>query len=72
MVNSTALYNVYKTMTKDPISYQEFYTMLRGKFYYDRYVCTHGTEFMYYVKFKDVDVSSKEPTDTVEIVRAIQ
>ena len=72
MINSTSLYNVYRSMTTDPLSYQEFYANLRNRFYYDRYVCAHGTEFMYYVKFKDVDVSSKEPTDVVEIVRAIQ
>lgn len=72
MVNSTALYNVYKTMTADPVPYREFYTLLRSSFYYDRYVCSHGTEFMYYVKLKDLDISTKEPTDVIEVVRAVQ
>ena len=46
-VNSTDLYDMYG----GDMSYQEFYTMLKNHFYYDKYVCEHGIEFYYYIKF---------------------
>ena len=48
-VNSTDLYKEFGT----GMSYQEFYSMLKHHFYYDKYVCGHGIEFYYYIKFKD-------------------
>ena len=27
--------------------------LLKDKFYYDKFVCEHGVEFVYYIKFKD-------------------
>lgn len=48
-VNATDLYRTYgRGMT-----YPEFRMMLKGKFYYDKFVCEHGVEFVYYIKFKD-------------------
>ena len=53
MINFTTLYMFYTTTTSTPISYQEFYNHLKNYFYYDKYICKHGTEFIYYVKAKD-------------------
>lgn len=48
-VNSTDLYAEFG----HGMSYKEFYVMLKEHMYYDKYVCRHGTEFYYYVKFKE-------------------
>lgn len=71
MVNSTTLYNLYKGVDTDPMSYKEFYAKLKEHMYYDKYVCAHGTEFLYYVKFKEIKVTTYIPTDVVYIVPAI-
>ena len=48
-VNATELYHKYGK----GLSYPEFRMMLKEKFYYDKFVCEHGVEFVYYIKFKD-------------------
>lgn len=52
-VNSTVLYAYYSAITKDPMVYRDFYKWLKSNLYYDKYVCRHGTEFVYYVKARD-------------------
>lgn len=75
-VNATSLYSLYKRCTTDtPVSYQEFYALLKQCLYYDKYICTHGTEFMYLVKFNDIRIYSaidRYPIrDLIYVVRAI-
>lgn len=69
-INATTLYNYYKTLTNEPIDYKEFYILLRKYFYFDKYECLHGTEFMYYVKLKNIDIASDIPKDIVSISQA--
>jgi len=52
-INSTVLYAYYQTIDPEPMSYSDFYKWLKANFYYDKYVCKHGTEFVYYVKGRD-------------------
>ena len=70
-VNATQLYVYYKTLTDSPMSYKSFYTLLRKNFYFDKYECTHGTEFMYYVKLKNIDIPSSIPKDVIRVYRAV-
>jgi len=66
-VNSTTLYAYYKLIADRPMSYTDFYKELKKNFYYDKYVCAHGTEFIYYIKGQDEQFSkfieSKRFTD---------
>lgn len=54
-VKATTLYQIYKhnVFGQDGarLSMQEFYRVCGQYFYYDKYVCTHGTEFYYYIVF---------------------
>lgn len=66
-VNSTDLYKEYG----HGITYQEFYTMLKQHLYYDKWVCEHGTEFYYYVKFKKPRREHIMDTDVLYTINAI-
>lgn len=70
LVNSTTLYRWYKQLG-GTVSYKEFYPKLKELFYYDKYVCTHGTEYMYYIMFRNGGYRERIPKDVIEIIRAI-
>lgn len=73
LINSTDLYKIYVMLDPVPVSYKVFYSELKKYLYYDTYYCVHGTEFLYYIKFKDNDLNklqSKIPTDIINIVKA--
>ena len=57
--NATTLYKLYKDMADCPVDYPEFYKMLKEKLYYDKFICVHGTEFVYYVKMLDAKLYAK-------------
>ena len=66
-VNSTDLYKQYgRGMT-----YPQFYAKLKRYFYYDKWVCKHGTEFYYYVKFKKPRREYIMDTDVLYKINAI-
>lgn len=45
-------HNVYPTSGKR-LGMKEFFHVCGQYFYYDKYVCDHGTEFYYYVAFNE-------------------
>jgi len=55
MIKATTFYQIYKhnvyPTSGDRLTMKEFYNACGQYFYYDKYVCTHGTEFYYYVAF---------------------
>lgn len=55
LVKATTLYQIYKNNVSDAdgsrLTMQEFFRVCGQYLYYDKYVCTHGTEFYYYVVF---------------------
>lgn len=56
MVKATTMYQIYKGQVFEAdgrLSMREFYKACANYFYYDKYVCTHGIEFYYYVKFNE-------------------
>lgn len=73
-VNATTLYKLYKEFTQEAVPYTVFYGMLKKHLYYDKYICYHGTEFIYYVRFKpdsNIYVNSETPRDVLNIVPAV-
>ena len=52
-------------------TYQEFYAEMKQYFYYDKYICDHGTEFVYYIKFKDAREDTVNFPDLRCIINAI-
>jgi hypothetical protein len=59
LVKATTLYQIYKHNVfgdvDDRLSMKDFFRVASQYFYYDKYVCTHGTEFYYYVIFNEED-----------------
>jgi len=59
MIKATALYNIYKhnvfTNVDRRLTMKQFFHICGQYLYYDKYVCRHGTEFYYYVKFNDAN-----------------
>ncbi len=57
MVKATTFYQIYKHNTfgsdGERLTLHEFYRISSQYFYYDKYVCDHGTEFYYYVIFNE-------------------
>ena len=55
MIKATTFYQIYKhnvyPTSGERLSMKDFYHVCGQYFYYDKYVCTHGTEFYYYVSF---------------------
>jgi hypothetical protein len=54
LVKATTLYDVYRHMIFESdarLPMKEFFRVCAQYLYYDKYVCTHGTEFYYYVQF---------------------
>lgn len=70
-INTTTLYRLYKQHTDNPVPFKEFYNWLKGLFYFDRYECKHGVEFLYYVKFKDLSIIDRLPNDVINVVSYI-
>ena len=66
-VNATELYEELG----EGMSYKDFYTMLKEHLYYDKYVCDHGIEFYYYIKFKEPREEVIKYTDVQKIISAI-
>lgn len=66
-VNATELY----AMFGQGMTYPEFRTLLKEHFYYDKYVCEHGTEFYYYIAFKEPHEEHIKYTDVLYIISAI-
>jgi hypothetical protein len=56
LVKATTLYQIYKHNVfgqDERLSMREFFRVCGQYLYYDKYVCEHGTEFYYYVKFNE-------------------
>lgn len=68
---ATDLYGIYRCLTDTPMPYKEFYRELKELFYYDKYVCEHGTEFMYLVVFTKYKYVEMIPSDIKYIITAI-
>ena len=66
-VNSTDLYEEFG----HGMSYTEFYKMLKGHLYYDKYICYHGIEFYFYITFKVPREEHIRHTDVQEVINAI-
>lgn len=69
-VNSTTLYRWYIMLGGD-MSYKDFYQEAKRMFYYDKYVCKHGVEYIYYIKFKQGEFNDNLPTDVIKVIKAI-
>ena len=58
-VKATTLYQIYKHNVfgdvDDRLTMKDFFRVASQYFYYDKYVCEHGTEFYYYVVFNKED-----------------
>ena len=56
-IKATTLYQIYKhnvyPSSDDRLTMKQFFHVCGQYLYYDKYVCDHGTEFYYYVKFND-------------------
>ncbi len=59
MIKATTFYQIYKhnvyPSSGKRLSMKEFFHVCGQYFYYDKYVCTHGTEFYYYLAFNADD-----------------
>lgn len=54
LVKATTLYQIYQHNVFEVdgrLSMRDFYRIAAQYLYYDKYICTHGTEFYYYVVF---------------------
>lgn len=59
LVKATTLYQIYKHNVFESearLDMREFFRIAGQYFYYDKYVCEHGTEFYYYIVFNEEDV----------------
>lgn len=68
MVKATTFYQIYKHNVFESngrLSMQEFYQVCGQYFYYDKYVCTHGTEFYYYIVFNEYNQMYKITKDLI-------
>lgn len=70
LVNSTTLYRWYKQLG-GTLSYKAFYPKLKELFYYDKYVCKHGVEYLYYVQYTNGSYKERLPKDVIEIIKAL-
>lgn len=57
MIKATTFYQIYKHNVFDKsekrLTMKQFFHVCGQYFYYDKYVCEHGTEFYYYVAFNE-------------------
>lgn len=55
MVKATTLYQIYRrnVFGEERLTMREFFRACGQYFYYDKYVCVHGTEFYYYIVFNE-------------------
>lgn len=54
LVKATTLFRIYKHNvypTDGRLSMKQFFLVAGQYLYYDKYICEHGTEFYYYVRF---------------------
>lgn len=68
LVKATTLYQIYKHnvfVTDGRLPLRDFYQVCGQYLYYDKYVCTHGTEFYYYVIFNEEDSIYQATSDLV-------
>ena len=70
-INSTESYDHYRYVYGGKVPYVTFYNTLKCLLYYDKYICTHGTEFYYYVDADAFKCNSRLPTDVTKIINAI-
>ena len=59
MIKATTFYQIYKHNvypTDDRLTMKEFFNACGQYFYYDKYICKHGTEFYYYVAFNPSNI----------------
>ena len=59
MIKATTFYQIYKHNVyskEDRLPMKEFFHVCGQYFYYDKYICTHGTEFYYYVAFNSTNL----------------
>lgn len=63
MIKATTFYQIYKhnvyPTSGKRLGMKDFFHACGQYFYYDKYVCTHGTEFYYYVAFNDENIMYK-------------
>jgi hypothetical protein len=59
MVKATTFYQIYKHNVfggeEDRLSMKDFFRVASQYFYYDKYICDHGTEFYYHIIFNEED-----------------
>jgi hypothetical protein len=69
LVKATTFYQIYKHNVFGAdgkrLSMREFYRICGQYFYYDKYVCDHGTEFYYYIIFNEDNEIYKLTKDIV-------
>lgn len=59
LVKATTLYQIYKHNVfenEGRLTMQDFFRVCGQYFYYDKYICKHGTEFYYYVSFNKENI----------------
>ena len=66
-INATTLYKAYGK----GMSYPEFRMLLKSMFYYDKHVCEHGVEYIYYIKFKKEREEQPMYADLLYVIPAV-
>lgn len=51
MIKATTFYQIYKELVREHLDLRDFYRVCGQYFYYDKYICEHGTEYYYHVIF---------------------
>ena len=85
-LSTPSLYNLYLCScgSSPYVSIQEFYTIAKQYLYYDKHICKHGVEFIYYVDFDStfrlkfnsiisytITTSSVRLHDEIEVIPAL-
>jgi hypothetical protein len=68
-VKATTLYQIYKHNvfgSDDRLPMRDFFQVAAQYFYYDKYVCHHGTEFFYHVVFNEDNPMYRLTKDVVD------
>lgn len=70
MVKATTFYQIYKHNVfggeENRLTMKDFFRVCSQYFYYDKYICTHGTEFYYHIIFNEDDRMYALTKDIVE------
>ncbi len=67
-IKATTFYQIYKHNvfgSDERFTIQDFYRVAGQYLYYDKMVCTHGTEFYYYVSFNEANAMYKVTKDLI-------